>query len=437
MSHLNEPHLSHPHLNQSHQPHLDHPDQLHHRRHADQTDRHLVVGVDLSAAGARPGSHRARGLQSPRSFDGRRFVDLVRRADAGGVDLVTLDESFLLHPGRSRLTGRLDAAVAAARVAPLTTRVGLVAAVETVHVEAAHVAGAITSVDRESAGRAGWQVGLPPTLVTSDDAWAHRAAADADAVVRHWGTGERDGAVRLDGEGRHAVERDGVRFAVRREADEVAASPQGRPPVVVRVRTEADLPLAARVADVVRVAVAYRGRAAELRERLREAALAAGRLAAPRVLVDAYVVLSTDRESAQARLELVESLEGPEVAHGALVFAGTAGGLADLAGAWRDSGAADGFVLRPSSLGADLDAVVDHALPALEVAGLRREVAPVAATTLRAALGLPAVGGATGVRATGSRVTDTPTGVAGRAPRGTARRRPEAAGQIAVSSPSR
>lgn len=393
-------------------------------------DRHVVVGVDLSASGARPGSHRACGLQSPRPFDGRRFVELVRRADLGGVDLVALDESFLLHPGRGRLTGRLDAAVAAARVAPHTTRVGLLAAVETVHVEAAHVAAAIASADRESAGRAGWQVGLPPTLATSDDVWAHRAAADAAAVARHWAGDGGCGTVRLDAEGRHAVEHDGVRFAVRHGADPVAPPPQGCPPVVVRVRTEADVRLAARAADVVRVAVADRERAAELRERLREAAAAAGRATAPRVLADAYVVLSTDRASAQARLELVEALEGPEVAQGALVFAGTPGGFADLVGEWRETGAVDGFVLRPSSLGPDLDAVVDHALPALEIAGLRREVAPAAATTLRALLGLPVASGATTTVAPAS-------GAPGRAPRTVARRRPEAAGQMAVSSPSR
>ncbi|MFP3713825.1 F420-dependent oxidoreductase [Puerhibacterium sp. TATVAM-FAB25] len=421
-----------------HQPQrLEHPDQP--RSSAADADRHVVVGVDLSAAGARPGAQRARGPQAPRSFDGRRFAELVRRADLGGVDLVTLDESFLLHPGRGRLTGRLDAAVAAARVAPCTTRVGLVAAVETVHVDAAHVAAAIASADRESAGRVGWQVGLPPTLATSDDAWAQQAAADADAVARHWAGDGRVGAVRLDAEGRHAVEHDGVRFAVRRDADPVAPSPQGRPPVVVRVRTEADLPLAARVADVVRVAVGYRGRAAELRERLHAAAAAAGRDVPPRVLADAYVVLSADRASAQARLELVETLEGPGVAHGALVFAGTAGGFADLVGAWREVGAVDGFVLRPSSLGPDLDAIVDQAMPALEVAGLRREVAPVAATTLRTALGLPAAGGApTAVAPAPAAPPEAP----GRAPRGAARRRPGtagqvAAGQMAVSSPSR
>jgi alkanesulfonate monooxygenase SsuD/methylene tetrahydromethanopterin reductase-like flavin-dependent oxidoreductase (luciferase family) len=414
----------------SHPEHPEHPRHLEHPQpSAQDADRHVVVGVDLSASGARPGSQRARGLQSPRSFDGRRFAELVRRADLGGVDLVALDESFLLHPGRARLTGRLDAAVAAARVAPRTTRVGLVAAVETLHVEAAHVAAAIASADRASAGRAGWQVGLPPTLATSDDAWAQRAAADAAAVARHWSGDGRAGAVRLDAEGRHAVEHDGVRFAVRRDADPAAPSPQGRPPVVVRIRTEADLPLAARVADVVRVAVSYRGRAAELRQRLHEAAAAAGRDTPPRVLADAYVVLSTDRASAQERLEMVEALEGPEVAHGALVFAGTAGGLADLVGAWREAGAADGFVLRPSSLGPDLDAIVDHALPALEVAGLRREVAPVAATTLRAVLGLPGVSDpAAGVVP----VSEAP----GRPPR-RAVRRPEAAGQMAVSSPRR
>src|SRR5690606_41683955 len=70
--------------------------------------RPLLLGVDLTAAGARPGAHRDRGPVPPRAFDGEHFLPLVRTADEALLDLVTLDEGFLLHPGRGRMTGRLD-----------------------------------------------------------------------------------------------------------------------------------------------------------------------------------------------------------------------------------------------------------------------------------------------------------------------------------------
>ncbi|MFI2102234.1 LLM class flavin-dependent oxidoreductase [Isoptericola sp. NPDC019693] len=368
----------------------------------------LVVGVDLTAAGARPGVHRARGIVQPRSFDGERFVQLVRTADGGGLDLVTLDEGFLLHPGRRQVTGRLDAAVAAARVAPHTKRAGLVAAVDTVHVDPAHVAQAIARVDQASAGRAGWQVGLPAGAVVQDEGWAEQAAGVAAQVVRQWGglaagaTGDTAGAVVVDDEGRFRVDHDGIRFAVRRlrpaegrpadGARRGAAGRQGRPPVVVSARSEAALDLAARTADVVRVAATAPARAIRLRSRLRDAAEAAGRDPDTlRVLTEAYVVLAEERASAQARLELVEALEGPEVSGGLLVVAGTPDDLAETIVGWRDAGASDGFLLRPSSLGPDLDAIVDGLVPRLVRDGVRT-VASSAPRTLRATLGLPEAG---------------------------------------------
>ncbi|SKC71990.1 LLM class flavin-dependent oxidoreductase [Krasilnikoviella flava] len=366
----------------------------------------LVLGVDLTAAGARPGVHRARGIVQPRSFDAERFVQLVRKADDGGLDLVTLDEGFLLHPGRRQVTGRLDAAVAAARVAPHTKRAGLVAAVDTAHVDPAHVAQAIVRVDQTSAGRAGWQVGLPTGAVVQDDAWAAQAGDVVAQVVRHWdgrATGEAAGGVAVDGEGRFRVDHDGIRFAVRRHrpAEGPAAdgqAPDGtggarprqvRPPVVVSVRSEAALDLAARTADVARVAATAPARAIRWRTRLRDAAEAAGRDPdSLRVLTEAYVVLAEDRASAQARLELVEALEGPETSGGLLVVAGTPDDLAETIVDWRDAGASDGFLLRPSSLGPDLDALVDGVLPRLVRDGVRAVAAP-APRTLRTTLGLP------------------------------------------------
>ena len=374
----------------------------------------LVVGVDLTAAGARPGVHRARGIVQPRSFDAERFVSLVRRADDGGLDLVTLDEGFLLHPGRRQVTGRLDAAVAAARVAPHTRRAGLVAAVDTAHVDPAHVAQAVARVDQASSGRAGWQVGLPAGAVVQDDAWAEQARGAAAQVVRHWdglasgATGDTAGAVTVDDEGRFRVDHDGIRFAVRRHrpAEEQVAdgrrgggTRQGRPPVVVSVRGEAAIDLAARTADVVRVAATAPARAIRLRARLRDAAEAAGRDPETlRVLTEAYVVLAEDRASAQARLELVEALEGPEISGGLLVVAGTPDDLAETIVDWRAAGASDGFLLRPSSLGPDLDALVDGVLPRLVRDGVRAVASP-APRTLRATLGLPDAGPAVGIAA--------------------------------------
>ncbi|WP_425955889.1 LLM class flavin-dependent oxidoreductase [Xylanimonas sp. McL0601] len=352
-------------------------------------DRQVILAVDLTAAGAR--AHRTPGAAVLRPFDGERFVRLVRAADQGLLDLVVLDEPFMLHPGRGRVSGRLDPAVAAARVAPLTSGIGLVAALDTMHLEPAHVAAAIAAVDRASGGRSAWQVGCPAGVSPSDERWPVQAVADAARVARTWDQDVSSGGAALDAEGRFRVDHDGVRFAVRRASTGQAALPQGRPPVVMRVRDERCARIVGAVADVVRITVADPERALALRKVLHDAATDAGRDPRElRVLVEAYVVLGSERDSAHARLAMVEALEGPDVGGGGLVVAGTPSDLAGVITDWVDGGLADGFLLRPSALEADLDAVVRGLVPGLQQRGLFRE-RRAARQTLREALGLPGV----------------------------------------------
>ncbi|MCL1871286.1 MAG: LLM class flavin-dependent oxidoreductase [Promicromonosporaceae bacterium] len=333
--------------------------------------RPVVLGVDLTTAGAR--AHRTPGAAVPRPFDGERFTRLVRTADKGLLDLVVLDEPFLLHPGRSRMSGRLDGAVAAARVAPLTSGIGLVATLDTMHLEPAHVAAAIAAVDRASSGRSGWQVGCPAGVSPTDDRWPAKVAADVARVVRVWGNEGDSGSVTLDAEGRVRVDHDGIRFAVRPAPTTHTALPQGRPPVVMRVYDERCSGAAGANADVVRIVTADPERARQLRAAVADAAAAAGRdPRAVRVLTEAYVVLAANRDAAEARLAMLEALEPGGVGGGSLTVAGTPAQLAGVVQEWVDAGATDGFLLRPAALDADLEAVVSGLVPILQQRGLFR-----------------------------------------------------------------
>jgi alkanesulfonate monooxygenase SsuD/methylene tetrahydromethanopterin reductase-like flavin-dependent oxidoreductase (luciferase family) len=223
--------------------------------------------------------------------------------------------------------------------------------------------------------------------------WAARVEPGIRSVTQVWtgrpGTGT--GAVELDAEGRFRVDHDGIRFAVRgRSADGDEQAARVSPPVVVRVRSEASAALAGRTADVARIAVTDAAQAVRLRRLVRDSALSVGRDPEElRVLAEVYVVLAAERASARARLELVEALEGKAPEGGALVVADTPDELAVLLADWAAVGAADGFLLRPSSLSSDLDMITDHLVPALQRAGLFRTERT--ATTLRGSLGLPAV----------------------------------------------
>ncbi|WP_217613955.1 LLM class flavin-dependent oxidoreductase [Cellulomonas sp. GbtcB1] len=395
--------------------------------------RRALLGVDLTAAGARPGAVGAHGAVAARAFDGERLARLVHRADRGLLDLVVLGDALLLHPGRRQVPGRLDAAVAAARVAPLVRTAALVAGVPHDQVEPGHLAGGVRGVQNAAGGAAGWQLSGPgatggradlaepgalgagsasrvaapagsaaaavaaagaaaadvaggapadaAAAAAAERRWADRAAAALDAVLAAWAAGE-PGAVRRGGDGRFRVDHDGIRFAVRgrsaarstaRGGDGDGTAPAERPLVVVPVAGPAAEALAGRYADVARLTAPDLEAAAAARSRVRAAAVAAGRPAdAVRVLLDVDVALADDRESALARLDLVRSVDRPDIGVAGAVVAGTGADLATvLADAVRD-GAVDGFVALPTSVEADLAALVERTVPALQQAGAFR-----------------------------------------------------------------
>ncbi|MCF4120961.1 LLM class flavin-dependent oxidoreductase [Antribacter sp. KLBMP9083] len=349
-------------------------DRLHESR-----SRTVHLGVDLSDAGARPAVWRAVGSQAQRLFDPQRLVELVATARRGRLDLVTFDDAFSLQPVRRGAQGRLDAALVAARVAPRSSGIGLVPTVDTTHTEPFHVSKAITTIDHVSEGRAAWQVGRST------------AAEAIDVVSKLWDAGENDAGSRDVRAGRLAddvtLDHEGVRF-VKKVPSIAPRSPQGRPPVVIRVTSPEALDLAARRADVVRVRATSLGEAAALRTEILDRAEAAGRGRSElRVLVEAFVVIGDDARSAHARLDLLEQLDGATWDTDSLIHAGTAQALSALVAEWVLLGAADGFLLRPASLTTDLTAIVDRTVPLLQEAGLFRTEYP--GTTLRETLGLP------------------------------------------------
>lgn len=352
------------------------------------------LGLDLSDAGAHPAAWRTVGSEARRLFDAERLVELVETAQRGTLDFVLLDDSFALQPSReTTLRGRLDAVLVAARLAPRSQGIGLVAAVDTTHTEPFHVSKAIQTVDHASRGRAGWQVGWSTTDEVAAAFGRKPAQSEPDAVAeadeavevvrRLWDSWEDDAEIRdvathrfVDRAKLHYVDHDGIHFAVKGPSI-TPRSPQGQPPVVVRAQSPASLALAARHADVVRIRSTSQSDAAARRAEVRAAAADAGRdPGSLRVLVDALVVLGPDEASAQARLDLLQSLEGTRWEPGSFAHVGTARGLAQLVQDWTETGAADGFTLRPASLHTDVAQIVDEVVPRLRAGGLFRSAYP-------------------------------------------------------------
>ena len=369
----------------------------------------FVVAAGLDGAGWHPAAWRAASARPAELFTARYWADLAGLADRGGLDFVTIDDALTAGPadGRGsdqrvdRVRGRLDAVQIAARVAPITTRVGLVPATVVTHTEPFHAASAVSTLDHLSGGRAGWlpRISLDPTEaghvnvrgVPASAGEAYAEAADAVEVARRlWDSWEDDAVIRDVATGRfvdrdklHPVDFEGPFFSVKGPSI-VPRPPQGQPLVAADLAGAgaaagdgaAALRFAATACDLV---FAAPGDVAAVR-----AAEAQQRRAAPPlvVLADVVVFLGTGAAATRARLDELDG--GPPAGGDTAVFAGPAAGLADLVEAWPRAGL-DGVRLYPGVVTDDLPAIVDDLLPELRRRGI---VGAPAGGTLRERLGL-------------------------------------------------
>ncbi|MFD8653697.1 LLM class flavin-dependent oxidoreductase, partial [Streptomyces mirabilis] len=122
--------------------------------------------------------HLAAALDQQAAFDAASYVGPAQLAERGGLDFVTLGDTFA-RPGP-------DALAVLSRVAPATRRIGLVPTVTTTHTEPFHVQAAVATLDWVSRGRAGWQLDVSTTEGEAR-LFGRRHAAPADALWREAG----------------------------------------------------------------------------------------------------------------------------------------------------------------------------------------------------------------------------------------------------------
>ena len=384
------------------------------------TDR-LRIGVALEGAGWHPAAWREESSRPQELFTPQYWVDVVQRADAGGIDFATIEDSFALQSSlpfgpderTDEVRGRLDALLIASRVAPVTRRIGLIPTVTTTHTEPFHISKAVATLDYTSLGRAGWQPKVSgrwdearlfgrrdvPAFDDLSDPRVHQAIsalfAEAEDVVdvvrRLWDSWEDDAEIRdaatdrfLDAEKVHTVDFDGQWFSVRGPSI-TPRSPQGQPVIAALAHAEVPYRFAAASADLVFVTPQRLAEAGGILTDVRAAEIAVGREGEPlRVYADIVVFLDGD-EPAAARLERLDGL-GRLLVSDTRIFTGSATALADEIAALGDLGYA-GVRLRPGVLTVDVPRIADQLVPELR----RRELlADSDAPSLRGLLGLPA-----------------------------------------------
>jgi alkanesulfonate monooxygenase SsuD/methylene tetrahydromethanopterin reductase-like flavin-dependent oxidoreductase (luciferase family) len=352
------------------------------------TGLHLAVALD--GYGWNPWAWRATLASDPGAasvLSGRHWAGLAETAERGLLDFLTIDDTLMPQPGRrepigpTRLVGRADAVLVAARIAPATRHIGLIPVATVTHTEPFHISKSIATLDYVSHGRAGWQPRVSSTtheaaLIGRRDASSiplfEEAVEYVDVVRRLWDSWEDDAVIRDVATGRY-VDRDklhyidfvGKQFSVKGPSI-TPRPPQGQPVVAVLAHSGPVYEFAAATADVVFITPTGD---ASLRGILDEVRSAGG--ASLKVFVD--VVVAFDGNA--------------DFRSDALVFGGSATELVDLLLGWQRLGI-DGARLRPAVNVVDLPVIVDEVGPLLAQAGQFR-TGYRDGETLRERLGLP------------------------------------------------
>nr|WP_138735468.1 LLM class flavin-dependent oxidoreductase [Modestobacter excelsi] len=365
----------------------------------------------MDGAGWHPAAWREPDARPTELLTPRYWVDLVQEAERGLLDLVTLEDALSLQSSdrtgpderTDQVRGRLDAVQVAARVAPLTSSIGLVPTAVVTHTEPFHLSKAIATLDYVSTGRAGIRVkvsgspaeaahvGRRPVL-SHEDLFAE--AADWVEVLRRlWDSWEDGAEIRdvatgrfVDREKLHYIDFEGRFFAVKGPSI-TPRPPQGQPVVAALAHQQLPYEFVAGSADLGFVTPVDAADAARIIGDVRSAQTAAGRgEETVHLFGDLVVFLDDDAATARARKDRLDETAGAGYTSDAAVFVGTPAGLADSLADWAQAGLT-GFRLRPATLPHDLRQVTTGLVPELQRRGLFRTAYE--ATTLRGHLGLP------------------------------------------------
>ncbi len=376
----------------------------------------LHLSVALDGAGWHPAAWREPAARSSELFTAGYWVDLVTEAQRGLLDFVTIEDSLGLQSSRFRrldgrtdeVRGRLDAVLIAARVAPLTSNIGLIPTAIVTHTEPFHLSKAIATLDYVSTGRAGVRVkvsalpyenelfGRRPELAAGAPTGAQSLfdeAADYVEVMRRlWDSWEDDAEIRDVATGRfvdrdklHYIDFEGGHFSVKGPSI-TPRPPQGQPLVSALAHQSVPYQLVARSADLGFVTPTDPADAEQIVAEIRGEQEAAGRADdTVHVFADLVVFLDDTAAAAASRKERLDALAEFPLRSDAHVFTGTAAQLADLLLDWQRAGLS-GFRLRPAAIPHDLEAITRQLVPELQRRGaFRREYE---AATLRGLLGM-------------------------------------------------
>ncbi|PXW29119.1 UNVERIFIED_CONTAM: alkanesulfonate monooxygenase SsuD/methylene tetrahydromethanopterin reductase-like flavin-dependent oxidoreductase (luciferase family) [Williamsia faeni] len=387
------------------------------------TTASVHLAVALEGAGWHPAAWREPDARPAELLTAAYWADLVTEAERGGLDFVTIEDSFGLRPATlqgldartDRVSGRLDSVLIASRIAPLTSNIGIIPTAVVTHTEPFHLAKAIATLDYVSTGRAGVRLQVsaqeheaklfgrrtfPDLSADLTGPAAQSLIADlfeeagdyAEVLRRLWDSWEDDAEIRDAATGRfvdrdklHYIDFEGRFFSVRGPSI-TPRPPQGQPVIAALGHQQIPYELIGQSADIGFVTPHTTARATETIATIRTAQESAGRVAETvHIFADLVVFLDDSTQAAAGRKARLDELAGSEYQSDALIFTGTAAELADHLEELAEAGIT-GFRLRPGAIPHDLTAITTALVPELQRRGRFRD--GYTSSTLRGNLGL-------------------------------------------------
>ncbi|WP_432882437.1 LLM class flavin-dependent oxidoreductase [Kribbella sp. CA-245084] len=350
----------------------------------------MIVGLEIDGAGADPAAWRGPEVDPRAILTGELALRAVQRAEAAGVDFVTfVDAMEAPDDVPDRVSVRLDALGLAARIAPLTERIGLLPTITVTHTEPFHVQASVATLDHISGGRGGWVADVSSSAAAAavvgrrEPAPAAETWREARYVVdvsrRLWDSWEDDAIIRdastgryVDREKLHYVDFESPSFNIKGPSI-VPRPPQGHPVTAIRVNTSEALEAASDAELVL----------------LPESDDVGGYLSALRDPARRSVIVTAD----VGRRSVALTSNAGGTAGGPLLLVSVAArphvdgvdAVLELIERWAEAGA-DGVHLRPASLELDVPLIADEVIPRLREGGLVRPAAR--GGSLRGRLGL-------------------------------------------------
>ncbi|WP_407360215.1 NtaA/DmoA family FMN-dependent monooxygenase [Microbacterium sp. LBN7] len=321
----------------------------------------LIIGAMVRTLGAYPSGWRQPGAHRDPAGDADILRRIAREGEDAGLDYLFFGDWLATGPDLEfrdpYLLARIDPVSAVLFLAGITSRIGLIATVNTTYADPYTTARSLASLDVLSGGRAGVNLvtGAEPRAAGNHGRDAHadnetrydRAEEFVTALRRLWDSWSDDAwiadaarGVLIDPEGLRAADLEGERVRVTGPLN-VARPPQGQIPIVHAGTSPRSRALAATEADLALIAAPSLADAIATREGLRAIAAEAGRSPETLKVIAPVLPVVADTDAAAHRiverlLALVPLAEGHQAARTAFPTNRTVDALADALGVAAD-----------------------------------------------------------------------------------------------------